>query len=79
VASPGAYDFTEGITAFGALTRAGGPSKFGKLNKTRVIRMEEGKSKNFRLKLSEVAEKGKLEHDLALKPGDTIIVSGGFF
>lgn len=67
VVKPGAYRFQEGMTVFQALTLAGGVTDKGS-QKVRIIRIVDGKTKEFKVELTDI-----------LEPEDTIKVPERFF
>jgi polysaccharide export outer membrane protein len=68
VARPGAYRFDENMTVFQALALAGSVTERGSMKRVRVIRMVDGRRKEFDLKLTDV-----------LEPEDTVHVPERFF
>jgi polysaccharide biosynthesis/export protein len=68
VRTPGAYGIQADTTVLQALSLAGGVTEHGAMNRVRVVRIEKGAKKEFRVKLTD-----------AVRPGDTIIVPQKFF
>ena len=81
VRGPGKYDMhTEReTTLLEAIAMAGGFSDVASVNRTRVIRNEDGKERIIRVRVTDITKKGKKEKDIALKPGDIIFVPESFF
>jgi polysaccharide export outer membrane protein len=67
VAKPGAYRFEEGLTVFQALALAGNPTERGS-NKVKLVRLVDGKRKEFRPKMTD-----------PVLPDDTLHVPERFF
>jgi polysaccharide biosynthesis/export protein len=67
VAKPGAFRYEEGLTVFQALALAGNPTERGS-NKVKLIRLVDGKRKEFRPKMSDT-----------VLPEDTLHVPERFF
>jgi polysaccharide biosynthesis/export protein len=67
VAKPGAYRYEEGLTVFQALALAGSPTERGS-GKVKIIRLVDGKRKEFRPKMSD-----------PMLPEDTLHVPERFF
>jgi polysaccharide export outer membrane protein len=68
VRNPGPYRLSKTLTVLQLISMAGGVTERGASNRTQVIRMVDGKKKQFRIALSDV-----------LKPNDTIIVPEKFW
>src|SRR5882724_2505599 len=65
----------ENLTAGQAILRAGGLADFANKKKVKVVRAgANGESKTFDLDMTQILEEGKIEKDIALQPGDLIIV-----
>ena len=67
VAKPGAYRYEEGLTVFQALALAGNPTERGS-NKVKLVRLVDGKRKEFRPKMTD-----------PVLPDDTLHVPERFF
>ena len=70
VKNPGAYAVTRQMTVLQALSLAGGQSENGALNRIRIVRLENGKKLEIRVK-NPITE--------LVKPGDTVIVPERWF
>lgn len=68
VRSPGQYVARRGTTVMQALSLAGGITDRGALNRVRVVRIVDGKKKEFKVKLTD-----------EVLPGDTIVVPQRFY
>jgi polysaccharide export outer membrane protein len=68
VKTPGAYPIDKDTTVLQALSLAGGVTDRGSTGKVKIVRTVEGKKKEIKVKLTDMAE-----------PGDTIIVAERFF
>jgi polysaccharide export outer membrane protein len=53
---------------------AGGLTEFADKKNISIIRKEVGQQRTFKLNYSDVAKGKRLEQNLSLKPGDTVIV-----
>lgn len=73
VARPGEVKLLPGMTVLDALASAGGPSQFANEKKIVILRTEDGKKLQFKFNYHN-ALKGDLRQNIALKPGDTIMV-----
>jgi polysaccharide biosynthesis/export protein len=70
----GAYPLVPDMTAMQALSIAGGFTPFAKLKKIYVMRSENGEDKIFPINYKEVLGGRKMQQNIHLKPGDTIVV-----
>jgi len=59
--------------------RAGGFTEFASRNSTKIVRETEGKTRTFRVKMKDVMEKGEMDKNMEIIPGDMIIVPESFF
>ena len=72
VRNPGAYNAQEGLTVLSACTLAGGFTNYAALNRVKVLRNENGKTRTIEVDLSKV-RRGKMP-DLAVAAGDRVDV-----
>lgn len=71
---PGAFPMLPNMTVLQALSSAGGFSQFANLKGIYVLRLENGKQVKFPFNYKEVIKGEKIEQNIILKPGDTIVV-----
>jgi polysaccharide export outer membrane protein len=74
VNKPGPYPLTGPTTVLQLLSIAGGVKEYAHLKKISIVRNENGKPVSFRFNYEEVINQKNLKQNIALKPGDTIIV-----
>ncbi len=74
VQNPQAIPYREGITVMDAVLAAGGLGSFAAGNRAKVVRVEGGKRREFKIKLSDLLNKGDLSQNLDLRPGDVIVI-----
>jgi polysaccharide export outer membrane protein len=74
VRKPGPYLLTGAMTVLQMISIAGGLADYAKPDKISVVRVENGKPVSFRFNYKQVIEGKKLNQNIELKPGDTIIV-----
>jgi polysaccharide export outer membrane protein len=79
VVNPGVYTYKQGDTALDAVLRAGGFTEFASRNGTKVVRETGGKTRTFQVRMKDVMEKGEMDKNLAIMPGDMIIIPESFF
>jgi len=74
VRKPGPYLLTGAMTVLQMISIAGGLGDYAKPDKISIVRVENGKPASFRFNYKEVINGKKLNQNIELKPGDTIIV-----
>lgn len=74
VGKPGPYPLSSPTTVLQLIATAGGVGEYSKSEKIVVMRTENGKSVSHKFNYKEVTEGKKLQQNIELKPGDTIIV-----
>ncbi len=79
VRRPGSYRLTPGMTAYQAITVAGGMTSVAAPNHTRVVRTYDGKQEVIPVRVAAMLKSGDMSGDIPLMPGDTIIVPESFF
>jgi len=80
VKAPGSLAFRAGMTAMDALLQVGGLSQFAAGNRATLVRKStSGKEERIKLRLSDLINKGKVEANVELRPGDLIIVPESMF
>ncbi|MGH8277130.1 MAG: XrtA/PEP-CTERM system exopolysaccharide export protein [Steroidobacteraceae bacterium] len=79
VGHPQAIPFHEGLTVLDVVLQAGGLGPFAAGNRAELIRTENGKTHEVRIKLVNLMQKGDLTQNLPVKPGDVIVVPQTLF
>ena len=74
VARPGAFSMLPNMTILQALSTAGGFSQYAKLSAIYLLRSENGQQVTYPFNYKEVIRGRRSEQNIALKPGDTIVV-----
>jgi polysaccharide biosynthesis/export protein len=74
VVRPQAIPYREGMTLLDLVLQAGGVSQFAAANRTKVVRMENGKHKEIKVKLGDLLQKGDLKHNVMMRPGDVVVI-----
>jgi len=78
VMRPQALPYREGMTALDALLAVGGFAQFAAPNRSKLIRTENGRQKEIPIKLGKL-NGGDMKQNLALKPGDVLMVAESRF
>lgn len=74
VHKPGSYPLGGPTTVVQLIAMAGGVAEYADDKNITIMRSEHGKQVSFRFNYNEVKKRKKLEQNIELKPGDTVIV-----
>jgi polysaccharide export outer membrane protein len=74
VRAPGPYPLPGPTTVLQLIAQAGGLSEFADSKDIGVVRMENGRAVRLKFNYDDVARGRKIEQNVVLKPGDTVIV-----
>lgn len=80
VGTPGSVAYREGMTVLDVILESGGLTPFAAGNRAKIVRKDEnGKIHEIKVKLERLVEKGKIEENVEVRPGDMIVVPESFF
>ena len=81
VNNPGSYDIPteKELTVVEAISLAGGFTEEAAVNKTKIVRVEDGLEKTMVVKIKDITKGGNKSKDIILKPNDIVIVPQSFF
>jgi polysaccharide export outer membrane protein len=74
VQKPQALAYREGMTVLDAVLAVGGLAQFAAPNRAKLLRMENGRQTEIRIRLGRLLNGGDLEQNLPLRPGDVLMV-----
>jgi polysaccharide export outer membrane protein len=74
VVRPQSIPYREGLTVLDAVLAVGGLGPFAAGNRAKVMRSENGKPREIKVKLSALVNGGDMKQNIALRPGDVIVV-----
>jgi polysaccharide export outer membrane protein len=74
VLKPQSIAYHEGMTVLDAVLAAGGMAQFAAGNRAKVVRTENGKEREIKVKLSSLVNDGDMKQNVNLQPGDVIVV-----
>lgn len=74
VARPGPYPLNDSMTVLQMLATSGGLAEYAKASEIVVMRTEQGQTKSFKFNYNDVRKGKNLQQNIALRPGDTIVV-----
>ncbi len=79
VRNPRSMPYRQGMTVLDAVLEAGGVNDFAAPNRAKLYRKMKGKTETLGLQLGDILNKGKLETNVLLIPGDVITVPERLF
>ncbi len=74
VTTPQSIPYREGMTVLDAILAVGGLGTYAAGNRAKLVRSEGGDETQFKIRLSDLLNEGDLSQNLALRPGDLIVV-----
>ena len=74
VKNPEALPFHEGMTVLDAILAVGGVTDFAAGNRAKVVRTADGKVQEIKIRLDRLLEKGDMSQNIALRPGDVLLI-----
>ena len=74
VMQPRSLPYRSGMTVLDAVLEAGGIGQFAAGNRAKIVRTENGKTVEIKVRLSDLIDDGDLTQNVALQPGDLIVV-----
>ena len=74
VAKPGTYNLTAPMSVMQFIAVAGGLNEFARRKEIIVMRTEDGKQVTYPFDYSAVIKRSKLQQNILLRPGDTVVV-----
>lgn len=79
VVEPTSLSYRQGMTVLDVVLEAGGVTQFASPNGTKLYRKENGETKIYKIRLKDILNKGKLETNMPLEPGDVLTVPESVF
>ena len=74
VLKPQAVPYRSGMTVLDVVLAVGGLNPFAAGNRSKIIRKEGGKDMEIRVKLEDLLNNGDMSQNVAVKPGDVLVV-----
>ncbi len=78
-ANPQAVPYREGMTVLDVIIAVGGLGEFAAGNRAKLIRKVDGETVEYRLRLADLINDGDIRQNVAIEPGDIIIIPEAFF
>ena len=81
VRTPGSYELPpeSKLTVLEAVSLAGGFTPIASLDRTKIIRVVDGKNQSYTIEVSAITKRGEKEKDITLEPNDVVYVPQSFF
>lgn len=76
---PQALAYRENMTLLDVMIAVGGITDFAAGNKASILRTEGGKTRQFRVLLTDLIRGGDLSANVAMRPGDILVIPQSFF
>ena len=77
--NPQALSYREGITLLDVMIEVGGLTTFAAGNKSKIVRREGSTQSELPVRLSDLMKKGKIDTNVAMRPGDVLIIPESVF
>lgn len=74
VTRPQTIPYREGLTVLDVVLQSGGLATYAAGNRARILRKQDGRDVEIRVKLQNLIEKGDFRQNVALRPGDVLVV-----
>ena len=78
-AQPKSVPYRDGLTLLDVMIEVGGLTQFAAGNRSHVVRTEGGKTKKIHVKLNDLVNRGKVDENIPMKPGDVVIIPEAVF
>lgn len=77
--TPQSLPYSQHMTLLDLMVAVGGMTEFAAGNKSVLVRNEDGQYRSYGLRLDDLLKKGDISANLALEPGDIVIISESWF
>jgi len=78
-ATPMAMPYREGMTVMDVIISARGMTRYAAGNRASIIRREPGGQVSIPVRLADLMRGGDVSQDIAMRPGDTLVIPQGWF
>ena len=76
---PQALPYRDKMTLLDVMTEVGGLTKFAAGNRAKVVRTVNGETKEIRVRLQDLLNRGKMKENMPMEPGDVVIIPEAIF
>jgi len=78
-AQPQALSYREGMSLLDVMIAVGGLSEFASGNKAKIVRKVDGKEQVIKVRISDLLNKGDMQQNVNMLPGDVLIIPESIF
>lgn len=79
VIAPKGFPYRSGMTVLDLVLQSGGLSEFAAGNRAKIIRTDRKGTREIRVRLDDLLNKGKVSQNIQLEPGDILVVPEAWF
>jgi polysaccharide export outer membrane protein len=79
VVRPSPVPYREGMTVLDAILEVGGLTPYAAGNRAKLVRTEDGQQREIKVRVDDIINKGDLKQNVALRPGDVLVVPESLF
>jgi polysaccharide export outer membrane protein len=76
---PKSVPYRDGLTLLDVMIEVGGMTQFAAGNRSRVVRSDGGRSTEIRVRLNDLVNRGKVEENIEMQPGDVVVIPEAIF
>lgn len=78
-AEPQALPYRDDMTMLDVMIQVGGLTEFAAGNRSTLVRLAEGQEQEYRVRLDDLVRDGDISANVAMRPGDVVIIPETFF
>lgn len=78
-ANPQAIPYREGMTLLDVMITVGGLGEYAAGNRSKLVRKVDGRNVEFKIRLNDLLNKGDIDENVEIRPGDVIIIPEALF
>lgn len=78
-AQPQALSYRNGMTLLDVMIQVGGLSEFAAGNKAKIVRRQDGQEQVIRVRINDLLNKGDMEQNVRMMPGDVLVIPESMF
>ena len=78
-AQPQALSYSDGMSLLDVMIEVGGLSEFASGNKAKIVRRQNGEEQTIKVRISDLLNKGDMNQNVKMMPGDVLIIPESMF
>ena len=78
-AEPQALSYRNGMTLLDVMIEVGGLSEFASGNKAKIVRKQDGEEVIIKVRINDLLNKGRMDQNIRMLPGDVLIIPESIF